>query len=316
MQNTFLQKEDSSGFPHSSVIGLIADELSVERWETDEISDKLFRRILGRKSSRPIDANTEKELFIKYRNGDLDARNALVYANLRLVNSVARRFRPQRLTCNDVLAEGIVGLLKAIDGYDVNSYYRFSTYAYKCIYNHIRSFLSSFGSTIVIPSTIHSLKSRYIAFQKLYYQDNFCYPSDDEVADALNISQIQAAGIRQSFEPPVSIEQLRNYIGIDNFSQFFDSIIDSEPDSFDTSLNYESLCYDIEESLSNLYKREAEILRMNFGIGCEALSLDEIGLKFDLSRERTRQIREKAIRKLKYRCKENLRQYIGIENFD
>ena len=87
--------------------------------------------------------------------------------------------------------------------------------------------------------------------------------------------------------------------------------MDCEPDTFDTSLNYESLLSDIEEALANLSEREADILQKSFGIGCHPYSLDEIGCKYDITRERTRQLREKAIRKLRGKFGRNLMRYLN-----
>lgn len=290
---------------------LIADNLNEERWEVDEISDKLFKRIIGRKISRPINRETERELFLRYRQGDVEARDALVYANLRLVNSVARQFKPHKLTCSDIISEGLMGLLKAIDSFDVNSFYRFSSYAYKTIFYCIQNFLNPYSSSLVLPASVYSLRSRYILFLDKYFQEYLCQPSDQDVAEALHITPYQARGVRLSLTKPVSLDHLCDYLGYEFvIDDLIDDIIDSEPDTFDTSLNYESLVSDIEEVLDNLSKREADIIRKSFGIGCHQYSLDEIGLMYDISRERTRQIREKAIRRLKGKLAQFLMPYL------
>lgn len=303
---------DGNHYSRAFATELIADILNEERWEVDEISDKIFKRIIGRKISRPIDSGTERELFLRYKQGDVEARDALVYANLRLVNSVARQFKPHKLTCSDIISEGLMGLLKAIDGFDVNSFYRFSSYAYKSIYYHIQNFLNPNRSSIVLPASVYSLRSKYIVFFDKYYQEYLCQPSDKDVADALRITPYQARGVRLSLTKPVSLDHLCDYLGYDFvLDDLIDDIIDSEPDTFDTSLNYESLLSDIDEALANLSKREADIIRKSFGIGCHPYSLDEIGLMYDISKERTRQIREKAIRRLKGKLGRPLKPYLN-----
>lgn len=291
---------------------LIADILNEEKWEVDEISDKIFKRIFGRKISRPIiDPDKERELFIRYRNGDEDARNTLVFANLRLVNAIARRFRPNKFTCNDVLSEGLIAFLKAMEHYDVNSYYCFASYAYSIILHHIQGFMVKYNSLIVIPSTIKSLRNKYKVFIKKYFQEYMCQPSDEAVAEALQIQLYQATGLRISMTDHVSLDHLCDYLGHDFvIDELIDDIIDSEPDTFDTSNNYGSLICDTEEVLSNLKEREADIIRKFFGIGCRPYTLDEIGLKYDITKERARQIREKAIKRLKGEIGKPLRQYI------
>lgn len=303
---------DGNHYSRAFATDLIADLLNEERWDVDEISDRIFKRIIGRKICRPIDQNTERELFIRYRQGDTKAREALVYANLRLVNSVARQFKPHKLTCNDIISEGLIGLLKAIDGFDIDSLYRFSSYAYKTIYYHIQNFLNPYNSSIGLPASVYSLRSRYIVFFEKYFQEYLCQPSDADVSEALHITLYQARGIRLSLTKPVSFDHLCDYLGY-NFviDDLIDDIIDSEPDTFDASLNYESLLSDIDEALSNLDKREADIIRKSFGIGCHPYSLEELGFRYDITRERARQIREKAIRRLKGKFGRPLKQYLN-----
>lgn len=296
-------------------IDLVADSLNAEeRWEIDEISDKIFKRFLGRKSTRPINAKTEKYLFLRYHQGDLEARNLLVFANLRLVNSIARQFRPHKLTCNDIISEGLVGLLKAIDGYDINSDYRFLTYAYKTIYYHIRNFINTNSYSTSFPSSIYSLKSRYINFYNKYFQTYFCSPSNEDVAEVLNISLHYAKGLKESFFKPISIELLCDSLGHDFVMEdLLDDITMAEHHSFDSSLTYLSLKSDINTALKKIGEREAIIIRLNFGIGCPVLTLEEIGMKFDLTRERIRQLRDRAIRQLRGKNGRDLKQYLAID---
>ncbi|MDE6231034.1 MAG: sigma-70 family RNA polymerase sigma factor [Muribaculaceae bacterium] len=294
---------------------LIAELLNIEKWDVDEISDRIFKRILGRKISRPIDQNTERELFIQYRQGDAKAREALVYANLRLVNSVARKFKPHKLTCNDIISEGLIGLLKAIDSFDIDSLYRFSSYAYRTIYYHIQHFLNTYNSSIGFPASVYSLRKRYLVFSDNYFQEYMCLPPDSEVAEALHITFYYARGIRLSLTKPVSFDHLCDYLGYDFvIDDLIDDIINSEPDSFDASLNYESLLSDIDQVLSKLTIREADIIRKSLGIGCHPYSLEELGDSYDITRERARQIREKAIRRLRGIASLPLKQYL-TDNF-
>lgn len=275
------------------------------------ISDRIFRRIIGRKSARPIDAKTEKELFVRYKMGDMEARDALVYANLRLVKSVARHFKPHKLTCNDIISEGLIGLLKAIDGFDSRLGIRFSTYASKTIYYQIFNTMNVYNSSIVLPSTIYSLFKKYRLYCDKYFQEYLLTPSDFQVAEELQISLYQAKGLRLCFNEPVSINHLRDLFGYNFVTEvLIDDLAESEHDVFDVELNYESMITDIEDVLSKLNKREADIIRENFGIGCYPCSLDELGLKYDLTRERVRQIREKAIKKIRNVYGKSLKQYL------
>ncbi|MDE6536772.1 MAG: sigma-70 family RNA polymerase sigma factor [Muribaculaceae bacterium] len=293
-------------------VDLIADILNEEKWEIDEISDRVFRRILSRKISRPIDRDFEKELFIQYREGNIEARNAIVYANLRLVNTIARHFKPHKLTCNDIVSEGLIGLLKAMDSYDIDSYFRFSTYAYKIIHYHIYNFLSSYDCSIVIPGSIYSLRSKYIKYCESYVQWYESQPSDDEIAETLDIPFYKLNGIRLSLTKPISLDHLFDYLGYEFvLDDLIDDIIDSEPETFDTSFNSESLLSDINTALSKLSVREADIIRKSFGIGCHPYTLDEIGLNYNITRERARQIREKAIRRLRGRNACPLKKYLN-----
>lgn len=173
-----------------------------------------------------------------------------------------------------------------MEHYDVNSYYCFASYAYSIILHHIQGFMVKYNSLIVIPSTIKSLRNKYKVFIKKFFQEYMCQPSDEAVAEALQIQLYQATGLRISMTDHVSLDHLCDYLGHDFvIDELIDDIIDSEPDTFDTSNNYGSLICDTEEVLANLKEREADIIRKFFGIGCRPYTLDEIGLKYDITKE-------------------------------
>lgn len=296
----------------SSTLSLFADILNEERWEVDEISDRIFRRIIGRKSASPIDSMKERKLFLRYKSGDMKARDLLVFANLRLVKSIARQFKPHKLTCNDLISDGLIGLLKAIDGYKVDMGARFSTYAAKTIYYHIISSLNIYNSSILFPSSISSLISKYNNYCISFFQEYSSYPSDYDAANELKITIYQAKGLRQCLVEPVSIEHLCELFGRKNILEdLLEDIIDCEHETFDTELNHISLILDIDDVLSELNDREADIIKKSFGIGCYPFSLEELGILYDISRERVRQIREKALKKMKGKLGQPLRKYLG-----
>lgn len=278
---------DGNHFSRVFATDLVSDILNEEKFEIHEISDRIFKRILGRKISRPIEIDTERELFRQYQKGEIEARNKLVYANLRLVYTISHQFKPHKLTYNDILSEGLIGLLKAIEGFNIDSCYRFSTYAYKTIYYHIHNFLHLYSSLIVLPPSIYSLRSQYIDFLSRYFQEYLCQPTDEEVAEALKISLYQARGVRLSLTKPVSLDRLCKVLGFDFvLNDLIDDIIDSDPETIDTSLHYESLLSDLDCALSHLSIREADIIRKSFGLGCHPYSLDEIGYIYMILPER------------------------------
>ena len=259
-----------------------------------------------------VTADEEIELAIKIREGDKAALEKLTKANLRFVVSVAKQYQNQGLTLPDLINEGNIGLIKAAQRFDETRGFKFISYAVWWIRQSIMQAIAEQARIVRLPLNkiggISKINRTFSELEQLYERE----PTSDEVADLLDITSaevndsIKISGRHFSMDAPLSSDEDSN--------SMMDIIEDDEilfnPDN---DLMNESLRNEIERSLSTLSYREAEVLRMYYGINCKApLTLEEIGEEFELTRERVRQIKEKAIKRLKHtsRCK-LLKPYLG-----
>ena len=263
---------------------------------TNRDSDQV-RRYFNEVSQYPIiSVDEEVELARKIRKGGVGAEKAkqkLVEANLRFVINVANQYSCKDMDLLDLISEGNLGLIKAAEKYDETRGFKFISYAVWWIRQAILSALAEKSRVIYCPLNVQGLLSKYrkaneICMQKENRQltvEEFCFDNelDDKVIKSLNSVLV----------PAVSLSQMVEDSGIT-----FEEIIPSE-DDFHNNLEYESFSHDIELGLSSLNSREKDIIVKSFGLGCPEQSLDEIAFIMNLSRERVRQIRIKALNKLK-----------------
>jgi len=259
-----------------------------------------------------ITADEEAELARKIREGDKDALEKLAKSNLRFVVSVAKQYQNQGLNLSDLINEGNIGLIKAAERFDETRGFKFISYAVWWIRQSIMQAIAEQARIVRLPlNKIGNITKINKTFSKLE-QEFEREPSADEIADLLEIPAkevtviLKISGKHLSVDAPLSNDDDSNSM-LDLMSENEDKL---DPD---TALMTESLRDEIERSLSTLSYREAEVLRMYFGINCKAaLSLEEIGEEFELTRERVRQIKEKSLRKLKHasRC-QLLKTYLG-----
>jgi RNA polymerase primary sigma factor len=259
-----------------------------------------------------VTAEEEAELAQKIREGDKLALEKLTKANLRFVVSVAKQYQNQGLTLSDLINEGNIGLIKAAQRFDETRGFKFISYAVWWIRQSIMQAIAEQARIVRLPlnkiGNITKVNRTFSQLEQLYERE----PSADEVADLLQITtkevneSLKIAGKHMSMDAPLSKDEESNSM-IDVME---DNEITLNPDN---ELMNESLRNEIERSLSTLSFREAEVLRLYYGINCKApMTLEEIGETFELTRERVRQIKEKALRRLKHtsRCK-LLKPYLG-----
>ncbi|MCB9364809.1 MAG: sigma-70 family RNA polymerase sigma factor [Flavobacteriales bacterium] len=259
-----------------------------------------------------VTAEEEAELAQKIREGDKLALEKLTKANLRFVVSVAKQYQNQGLTLSDLINEGNIGLIKAAQRFDETRGFKFISYAVWWIRQSIMQAIAEQARIVRLPlnkiGNITKVNRTFSQLEQLYERE----PSSDEVADLLQITtkevneSLKIAGKHMSMDAPLSKDEESNSM-IDVME---DDEVTLNPDN---ELMNESLRNEIERSLSTLSFREAEVLRLYYGINCKApLTLEEIGETFELTRERVRQIKEKALRRLKHtsRCK-LLKPYLG-----
>ena len=242
-----------------------------------------------------VSLEEETELAIRIQHGDEKAYNRLVEANLRFVVSVAKQYRNSGLDLSDLINEGNLGLMKAAWRFDPTRGFKFISYAVWWIRQQILQGISEQGRMVRLPLNQVGIINRINKARAEFIQGNEREPSHEELAELMDIipEKIGEAQVNSSrhisFDAPA---------GEEGNGTLLDVIPDENSERADSGLQKESLHTDIMQVMHVLNVREREIVSMSFGIGCREMTLDEIGELFNLTRERVRQIREKAIRKL------------------
>lgn len=267
--------------------------------------DKYLQEI-GRKELITVDE--EVELAQKIKQGDQAALDKLVSANLRFVVSVAKQYQNQGLSLPDLIDEGNLGLIKAAQKFDETRGFKFISYAVWWIRQSILQALAEQSRIVRLPlNQVGSLNKIGKALQR-FEQENERRPSPAELAEQLDVPVEKIADTMKVSGRHVSVDA--PFVdGEDN--SLLDVLPNEDSPMADSSLTQESLSKEVNRALEQLNPRERDILKMFFGIGCQEMTLEEIGAKFDLTRERVRQIKEKAIRRLKGQKSKLLKSYLG-----
>lgn len=267
--------------------------------------DKYLQEI-GRKDLITVDE--EVELAQKIKQGDQAALDKLVSANLRFVVSVAKQYQNQGLSLPDLIDEGNLGLIKAAQKFDETRGFKFISYAVWWIRQSILQALAEQSRIVRLPlNQVGSLNKIGKALQR-FEQENERRPSPAELAEQLDVPVEKIADTMKVSGRHVSVDA--PFVdGEDN--SLLDVLPNEDSPMADSSLTQESLSKEVNRALEQLNPRERDILKMFFGIGCQEMTLEEIGAKFDLTRERVRQIKEKAIRRLKGQKSRLLKSYLG-----
>lgn len=246
-----------------------------------------------------ITADEETVLTRKIKDGDQAALDKMVRANLRFVVSVAKQYQHQGLPLIDLINEGNVGLIKAAKKFDDTRGFKFISYAVWWIRQAIMEALSEKARVIRIPLNQVGILSKINKTYSRLEQDLGRAPSSEEIADELDIPGYKVKETLASSMGHVSYDAPMG--GDDDNSSMIEVLSSVDSLSTDHILIEESLRIDIERSLSLLDPKCREVIKLNYGIGyAHPKSLDEIGQKYDLTRERVRQIREKGLRKLRF----------------
>lgn len=256
-----------------------------------------------------ITVEEEVELAQRIRNGDRLALEKLTRANLRFVVSVAKQYQNQGLSLPDLINEGNLGLIKAAEKFDETRGFKFISYAVWWIRQSILQALAEQSRIVRLPlNQVGSLNKINKAFSK-FEQENERKPSPEELAEELDIPVDKIADTMKVSGRHVSVDA--PFVeGEDN--SLLDVMINDDSPNADRTLINESLSKEIERALSTLSDREHDIVKKFFGIGVPEMTLEEIGDEFGLTRERVRQIKEKAIRRLRQSSKSKLlKTYLG-----
>ena len=294
---------------HILAIDLMADSWNDERMQPNETHNRVFDSLCARESANTLDLKTERKLLERFKQGDIHARDALIWANLKSVRLIAHGFKSDTPDRSDMFSEGLVGLLKSMESFKLEYQFHFDSFAHKCIFYSIKNFLDFYGPGRICISSMRALKPAYLAFYNKYYQENHIPPSDDQVAQALQrINTDNVDELKRAFLRPVSLDSLcdslgYNFVMEDLIGDFSDDLMGSisgdASDNIETILEKESLRQYIEEALANLDKREADVVRKYYGIGCDEHCLAQISAKYNMTSEGIRQILLRSIRKLR-----------------
>ena len=257
---------------------------------------RMYLKEIGR--IKLLTPEEEQEIAKKMAEGDEDARKRMSEANLRLVVSIAKRYVGRGMQLLDLIQEGNLGLMKAVEKFDYTKGYKFSTYATWWIRQSITRAIADQARTIRIPVHMVETINRVLRTSHSMVQKLGREPTTKEIADELHIEESKVEEVLKIAQEPVSLE---TPIGEEEDSHLGDFIQDDEASQPSEEASYTLLREQLEEVLSTLTPREEQVLRMRFGLtDGKPLTLEEVGKEFDVTRERIRQIESKALRKLRH----------------
>ena len=255
-----------------------------------------------------LSVSEEVELAQRIKKGDHEALERLTRANLRFVVSVAKQYQNQGLSLPDLINEGNLGLIRAAKKFDETRGFKFISYAVWWIRQSILQALAEQSRIVRLPlNQVGSLNKITKELSK-FEQENERRPSPEELAERLGMpvdkisDTLKVSGRHISVDAPFTEGEENSLLDI---------LTNDDSPMADHTLTRESLAKEVERALKQLYEREREIIKMFFGIGYPEMTLEEIGERFDLTRERVRQIKEKAIKRLKGQKSKLLKSYLG-----
>lgn len=255
-----------------------------------------------------LSAEDEKELAIKAAQGDSAAKEKLINSNLKLVVSIAKKFQGNGISFLDLIQEGNIGLIAAIDKFDTSLGYRFSTYAYYWIKTTISRAVNQQNRSIRIPVYMVEKLSKYKKIEQELSQKYNREPTENEIAEKMDISVKEIRELKEYLSDTVSLDAP---IGEDKEDSFGSFVEDSSNGNPADNYEKEDMSKILLKVLDTLPEREAGILKMRFGIGYSSpLTLEEVGKRYSLTRERVRQIESSALKKMRNPIRANkLRDY-------
>lgn len=250
-----------------------------------------------------LNADQEIDLAKRIENNDDEAKQELAEANLRLVVSIAKRYVGRGMSFLDLIQEGNMGLMKAVDKFDYRLGFKFSTYATWWIRQAITRAIADQARTIRIPVHMVETINKLIRIQRQLLQDLGREPTPEEIGAEMDMSTDKVREILKIAQEPVSLE---TPIGEEDDSHLGDFIEDKDATSPEQHASYELLKEQLEEVLDTLTDREENVLRLRFGLNDgRTRTLEEVGRVFGVTRERIRQIEAKALRKLRHPSRSN-----------
>lgn len=294
-------KEDPDLTAAESIKDAANDEINVDD------SVRMYLKEIGKVPL--LNADQEQELAKKMLEGDEDAKNTLIESNLRLVVSIAKKYMNRGLSLLDLIQEGNIGLIKAVDKFDYQMGFKFSTYATWWIRQAISRAIADQARTIRIPVHMVETINKLNRVDRQLIQELGREPDTKELAERMGMSEEKIREIQKISQDPVSIDKP---VGEEEDSHLVDFIASDETASPDEVVARQLLKEELLETLDTLSEREAKVLRRRFGLDDgRQRTLEEVGKEFGVTRERIRQIEAKAIRKLRHPSRsKKLKDYV------
>ncbi len=301
--------EDLSEIEKDILLEDVADFTYMDNLNTDD-PVKLFLKEIG--NTKLLSFEEETELATKMAEGDEEARKQLVEANLRLVVSIAKRYIGRGMHFLDLIQEGNLGLIKAVEKFDLTKGYKFSTYATWWIRQAITRAIADQARTIRIPVHMVETINKLIRTSRHLLQVNGREPSPEEIAEEVEMPVDKVREILKIAQEPISLE---TPVGDENETVLGNFIQDEDAPSPSDQAADVLLRTHLEEVMGTLTPREARVIKLRFGlIDGRMRTLEEVGQEFKVTRERIRQIEAKAIRKLKHPSRsKRLKDFMNTE---
>ena len=294
------------GRPSSDEPELTADDLAALEGMPLDDSVRMWLREVGR--THLLSLEEEIRLAKRIERGDQDAKAILTQANLRLVVSIAKRYTLRGMSFPDLIQEGNIGLIRAVEKFDYRKGYKFSTYATWWIRQAITRAIADQGRTIRIPVHMVETINRLVKTSSHLLQILGREATIDEIAAEMELSVERVTEIIRIAPEPLSLE---TPIGEEEDSRLSDFLQDEDSKSPNDSATFMLLREKIDEALTALTARERDVLKMRFGLDDGyPHTLEEVGRHFQVTRERIRQIEAKALKKLRHPSKCRLREYV------
>lgn len=284
-------------------------QLKISKSITNRDSASLERFLSDISKVQMISAEEEVELARRIKAGDEEALNKLVTTNLRFVVSVAKQYQNQGIGLQDLINEGNLGLIKAAQRFDETRGFKFISYAVWWIRQAILQAIADQSRIVRLPlnqvGVINKIKKETARLEQTLNR----LPTTEEIAEAIDMPVYKVAEIMKINNHPQSID---SPIAPNEETRFVDVFVHDTDDKTDTNLMQESLSSEIADLLETLPENERDVLKLFYGIGTShEYTLDEIGDELDLSRERVRQIKERALKRLRHNSKnKNLKSYL------
>ena len=281
-------------------LDLLNDDLSVENMNLDD-PVKIYLREIGRVPL--LSSDEEIDLAVRISEGDEYAKQRLTEANLRLVVSIAKKYVGRGMYFLDLIQEGNVGLIKAVDKFDYKKGFKFSTYATWWIRQAITRAIADQARTIRIPVHMVETINRLKKVQSQLLHENGVEPSEELIAEKMDLPVERVREMMRVAQEPVSME---TPIGPEEDSRLMDFIRDEDALAPDDAALKTITNEDIDGVLKTLTPREESVIRLRFGLqDGRCHTLEEVGTEFNVTRERIRQIEAKALRKLRHPVRSN-----------